>query len=376
MRMECHCYRPRYWRRVAVTLVSLVCVTNAQNTASFTDLVAKATQARETNDIAQSISLYQQALALNPKWSDGWWYLGLLEYQTNQYAQARDALANYLQTNPDAGPALALRGLCEFHTEDFGQSLKDIQHGLILGAANQPRNARILRYHEAVLLAYSGKFEEALSRYAYFAKAGISDPDVLLATGLAGLRIAMLPSKVPPEDQDFIAAVGQAAWTFMKGDQDGAQLAFQNLFQRFPTAAGLHYLYGFLLYPEDPGAAIVQFKQELDKFPTNSLASAMLAWAYLMRNEPSSALPFAQKAAEEAPSQAISLLVLGRALVDTGAIRDGIASLQKALVLEPDNLEIHIALAKAYSESGRRDDARRERQWCLRATSGMQHENP
>jgi Flp pilus assembly protein TadD len=91
----------------------------------------------------------------------------------------------------------------------------------------------------------------------------------------------------------------------------------------------------------------------------------MLAWTFLMQNNASGALPYARKAAAEEPSRASTQLVLGRSLSETGELKTGIEHLEKALQLEPGNLEIHLALARAYSAAGRKDDARRERLQCL-----------
>lgn len=56
--------------------------------------------------------------------------------------------------------------------------------------------------------------------------------------------------------------------------------------------------------------------------------------------------------------------------METGDLNGAMEHLQEALQLEPDNLETHLALAKAYSKSGRNDDARRERVLCLQLTKG------
>jgi Tfp pilus assembly protein PilF len=63
-------------------------------------------------------------------------------------------------------------------------------------------------------------------------------------------------------------------------------------------------------------------------------------------------------------------LVLGRALVETGDVAAGLPHLQTVLASDPQNLEAHLALAKAYSKLGKTDDARRERLQCL-AISGQ-----
>ena len=90
----------------------------------------------------------------------------------------------------------------------------------------------------------------------------------------------------------------------------------------------------------------------------------------LMRNAAAEALPYAQKAVAQKPELASAQLVLGRSLLETDDLDGGMEHLEKALQLEPDNLEIHLARAKAYSKSGRKEDARRERILCLQLASG------
>ena len=94
----------------------------------------------------------------------------------------------------------------------------------------------------------------------------------------------------------------------------------------------------------------------------------MLAWIPLMKNDGAEALPHARKAVADDPSLPSAQLVLGRALTETGNARDGIEHLEKTMQIQPDNLEVHLALAKAYSKSGRKEDARRERLLCLEMT--------
>ena len=68
---------------------------NAAIAKRFTDLVAQASAARMQNDVPRAIDLYSQALQQNPKWADGWWFLGSLQYGAGEYIPARDALSRY-----------------------------------------------------------------------------------------------------------------------------------------------------------------------------------------------------------------------------------------------------------------------------------------
>lgn len=353
-----------------LSLVALVptCFWAQEHPHGFDEIVAQAGSARDVNDIPRAIELYTQAVQLDPKWTDGWWFLGTLQYGTGAFAPAADAFSHFLALKPDAAPATAMRGLCEFETGDYLQSLNDIEHALSLGAANDPRNEQILRYHEALLQTRLGQFQAALTSYSFFAERKIANPDLLLAIGLAGLRMPLLPKDVSADQAALVSAAGDAALQFMEGDEKGAQQKFDALFQRFPKAQNAHYFYGYLMYTFDPDSALPLFEQELEVAPNNPNALIMLSWSLLMRNRAADALPYAKRAAEQEPQLAAAQLVDGRALLDTGDVAGGIEHLEQGLKLEPDNLEIHIALAKAYSKSGRSEDARRERMLCLQMT--------
>jgi tetratricopeptide (TPR) repeat protein len=363
---------PEIWASVALFMLFVIVgpapASARPNPAPFEDLALQASAAREQNNIPKAIELYGQAVQVNPKWQDGWWFLGLLNYGSDQYAASRDAFTHYIELTPNAGPAIALRGLCEFEMGEYGPSLQDIQHGLSLGAANQPRNSHILYYHEALLLTRAGAFDDALQKYGLLARDGVTNPELFVAIGLAGLRTPLFPKDLSASLQDLYQATGAATFHFMAGDEQAANQSFQELFQHFPTTVNTHYLYGYLLFAKDPEHAVSEFKRELEVEPSNAAAHSMLAWALLMRNNPSDALPYAEKAVSEQPGLPMAQLVLGRSSVESGDLKGGIVHLEKAMQLEPNNLEAHLALAKAYSKSGRKDDARRERLQCLQLT--------
>lgn len=357
------------------TLLAWSAQAPAQAQPDFNQLAAQANAARDSGNAAGAIRLYTQALVINPSWSEGWWYLGQLHYAANDYAEAADAFTHFLKLEPNAAPATALRGLCEFELGDYEPSLRDVQRALALGAADDSRNAQILRYHEALLLTRLGHFEEALGSFSYFAKQNISSDEIFVATGLAMLRLPLLPSDASAGQRDEAAAAGHAAFLLMSGDTQAAE-AFRQFFAQYPTAAGVHYAYGYLLYPTDQDAAIAEFQREIAVDPASPIAHTMLAWALLMENDPAAALPEAKKGAAAAPTLPLAQLSLGRALLETGDVKSSIPILESALALDPQNLEVHLALTRAYSEAGRAEDARRERLTCLHMTGSSSKPAP
>lgn len=336
--------------------------------SNFEEIVRQADDARERNEVASATTLYEQALGTKPDWAEGWWKLGMLRYGAGSYAESRDALNRFIALSPDAGPGYSVRGLCEFQTGEYAQSLQDLRRGLALGGITSDRNEQILRYHEAQLLTLDGDFEDALQEYRFFARQKIRNDEILMGLGLAGLRIPVLPKDLKADWHDLALAAGAAAFDAIAEDNDSANREFATLFQRYPKTASAHYLWGYLLFANDPDRAEAEFKRELDVNPQSVPSHVMLAWGELLRNEPSAALEDAKKAVAEDSTSPTALLVLGRALVETGDVKGGTQHLEEALKLSPDNLEIHFALARAYSKSGRKSEATRERELCLALT--------
>jgi tetratricopeptide (TPR) repeat protein len=350
-------------------LVSLPLIARSQTTDNFASLAASAETARQQGDVPVAIQLYKKVTEVNPSWSDGWWFLGILQYDANQYLPALDALNRYLQLTPNAAPALALKGLCEFNTGEYLQSFQDLELGVSRGAANQPRNAQIIFYHEALALMRLGRFEESLGKFTLLARQspdnGTDNQDLAIDIGLAGLRMNLLPKDVPVRQTQMLSSIGHAASLLMKQHYDGGRQAFQTLFAQYPQLPGLHYLYGYLIFATKPDEAVAQFEKELQISPRSANAHAMRAWALELQGDNTAALADAMKASVEDPLLSMAQLVYGRALVETGDIHAGLPHLENVLQTEPANLEAHLTLAKAYSKLGRSEDARRERLLCL-----------
>jgi tetratricopeptide (TPR) repeat protein len=341
---------------------------NQDNQADFKSIAQSAAAARDSNDAPYAILLYKQALKIDPSWAEGWWNLGILQYGANDYAPAIDAFSHLIELSPNAAPAIALRGLCEFEIGDYTHSLADLDHGIDMGAASDPHNAGILRYHDALLTAHAGYFDAALLKYAFFAHGPAASPEIVESVGMAGLYISAFPKEIPNDSpqHDLAMAAGGAALTFMSGDTEKGGQEFEALFQRFPSAPNAHYFYGYLLFSADPDKAIAELNRELEIAPKNPAAEALLGWALMIQGDPTAARPHGERAVAEAPQLVTAQLVFGRSLVETGDIPAGLEHLQRALELDPANPEVHLALVKAYSKSGRKQDAQRERLLSLK----------
>jgi tetratricopeptide (TPR) repeat protein len=338
----------------------------AQQGASFEELAARAATARDHGNASQAIDLYSQATQLKPDWQEGWWYLTLLQYDQNLYGGAIDSATHLLQLAPQAVPAMSLRGLSEFEIGDYTGSLRDLDTAVKHGAAQDPRNEPIVRYHLALVLTRASRFQDALDQYKVFAQKGAAaSPDMLVAVGLAGMRIPSLPGDIAPDSRQMIGEAGDALLAFLADRSIDADEKFRAAFAKYPSAPNLHLAYGFLLFSHDADLAAEQFKAEVAVAPQNTAARALLAYALVIAGRYAEALPEAEQVSAAASDMEMGQLALGRSLGETGQIDRGIDVLKKVIETDSDNLEAHIGLATLLGRAGKREEAYRERMLCL-----------
>jgi tetratricopeptide (TPR) repeat protein len=351
-----------------VSLLLLACLSSVaqaqQPSPQFDDLAARAAAARDGGNLSLAIDLYGQAERAKPDWAEGWFYLGMLQYSANAYPAAIDAFNHLLALQPGAPPGLALRGLCEFETGAYDDALRDLEQAVAKGAANQPRNEQILRYHLAELLTRDSRFQDALAQYQFFAAKNIQDEDVLVGLGLAGMRVPSLTKDVAASDRELYLLAGTAGYALLADNTQEADGLFRQLFVRYPATPNLHFFYGFLLFPHTPDLAIEQFKSEVAVAPGNVEAHAMLAFTLMIAGRYSEAQPEAELVVAKAPEMEMGQLALGRSLAEIGDVKRGTELLNQVLQADPDNLEAHLGMASIYSRTGRREDAYREHMVC------------
>ncbi|MGC2662430.1 MAG: tetratricopeptide repeat protein [Bryobacteraceae bacterium] len=331
---------------------------------SFDVLAQKAAAAREANDIPGAARFYGAAVALKPDWAEGWWYLGSLAYDADQYAAGQDALTHLVHLQ-DKAPAWSLLGLCEFETGAYALSLQHIQHALAMGDAVPPEMAPALRFHEAELLVKSGLFDQAMQKYMWFAHRGNPNAAIYPAIGLAALRTPILSKEIPADKQDLYSTAGATAFYWMATDFSQADAGFQTLLSRYPSAPNVHYFYGSYLLPSRPDQAMAEFMRELQLNPASADALAMVALEYLQHDDEYEALTYATKSVDGPSPPPLAHYIYGLLLTRTGRVHQGVEHLEQAEKLDPANLEYHIALAGGYSKLGRSEDSRRERQLTI-----------
>lgn len=327
----------------------------------FDALLKAATEARQAERWEQAVELYGKLVKLKPDYVEGYWYQGTAYYSLDDYANCRPAFLKVTRLAPKNGAAHAFLGLCEFGQKEYDRSLQHLLESRNLGLGDVPDLGKVARYHAAVLMTRTEQYEQALETLGEFASEGDDNPRVIEAMGIATLRLPMLPIELPPDRREMVLMAGRASYMMAMRNSVGADAAFKALVSRYPETPHVHYAYGVFLLSEQPDPALEEFKRELAIQPAHPWSLMQMAYEYLKRGEPATALPFAKQAVEAAPKAFPARKALGQALLETGEIDGAIRELETGIELAPQSPGLHFTLARAYQRAGRQDDAERER---------------
>jgi predicted Zn-dependent protease len=328
---------------------------------SFEETARRATEAWAAGRSDEALALVRAGVALNPLWREGWWLLGLIHTEADRFAEAREALLRLVSLEPDAGPAWALLGLCEYRLQDYERALAHLWKGTTLGKFDDEALHRESQLHFALLLMRNGDFGAASKPLARVVARSHTEPRLQIPCGLFALRRPLLPEEVRPEDRDLVATAGRAGCAALALSADEARAGFEDLIARYPTARGVHLAYGLFLRREALPGALAMLQQEVRLYPDQAEVQAEIAFEILERGTPAEALVPALAAVRLSPGSGESHLALGRALAATGAIEESLVELEQAARLSPESRGVYLALAQAYASAGRTGDVERAR---------------
>ena len=344
----------------------------------FKRLAAEANAAREAGRLDEAAELYRRALRERPRWDEGWWYLATLLYDRDRYAEAADAFARVAELQPKVGGPVAMLALCEFRLGRYDEAFRHIQQARHLGIVENPELVRVLRYHESLLLLLRGEFEIAQQNLDAMAFEGMESEGLIMALGLAVLRVPSLPSQVTPSsrDHELIRRAGWAAFQSARRNTADAQREFERLAADFPKTPNVHYAVGrYMLAHRDDEGALAAFHRELENSPNSAMARLQIAYVRLKNKEAAAGLPYAEEAVRLNQRAPMGHYLLGRILFDTGDNARAIAELETARQLAPEEPKVHFALSRAYAKANRKADAERARETFMRLNKQIEEAN-
>ena len=334
---------------------------------SFNTLAAQAEQASQQNRLDDAVSLYRKALALKPSWSEGWWSLGTIQYDRNNFKSAAVAFQHASTLEPKKGSPRIMLGLCEFELGLDDAALKHIEEGKKLGLNPDPQFQQVMLYHEGVLLSRKGRFNAAGEVFAQLSKSGVHSEQLTLCLGMASLQIR--PKDLPQENtpgHEVVRRAGEAEELVATGKFDDARQAYSRLVNDYPDYPKIRYAHGQLLLElGDVEDAVTAFQQEIKNSPQSVPARLQIA-AARYQSDSAAGLPYAQEAVKLAPQLPFAHYLYGLLLLDTGDFQQAIPHLELAAKGLTSESGIYFALGQAYAKAARKEDAARARATFLR----------
>jgi tetratricopeptide (TPR) repeat protein len=353
-------------RRVLLIVSVAACAAGQQPSAesrrSLDQLLQAAGKARDENRVDEAIRLFRRALTEQPESEQALWYLGTLLYEKQQYPEAREVLRHFVTIRPDAGPAWAVLGLSEFRLRAYPRALDLLQRAMALGMGDRKDLVQAVFYDVAVLLTRAERFDDSMDMLLKMLASGPPDPALVEPAGLAGLRLPLLPTEVPPDRRDLVNLAGRAVLAVQTQHYEQAESEFKRLVSAYPNEPGVHFLYGAYLTQLHPAESVPEFERELQISPSHVLARIRLAEHLIAQRDFDRALALARQAIKLDPKRASAHMLAGEALLAAGNAADGLKELEAARDIDPGVSRTHWDLLRAYAAAGRKEDAEREKQ--------------
>jgi tetratricopeptide (TPR) repeat protein len=293
--------------------------------------------------------------------AEGWWYQGLNYYDLDRYPECEAAFEKLVRLDEKNGPAWAFFGLCTFRNGDYKRAFAQLVQAQKHGLPTASELEKVAREHYTMLAVKLGQFEYATILLAQLARVFPDTPMLTEMSGLASLRMALLPLEVKPGEREPVALAGMASIKAWQRLPEQAKPVAEQLLERFPEFPNVHYVAGWVFLQNQDPRALDEFKQEIARDPKHVPARLQLAGEYLMRGEVEAGLRYAKEAIELAPGEFMAHNLLGRLYLKAGDARQAIEPLETAIRLAPASAESHFALANAYQKVGRMSEAARHR---------------
>jgi len=334
----------------------------AASRQSFDQLLQAAEKARDESRDDEAIRLFRRAVSEQPESEQALWYLATMLYEKQRYSDARDVLRQFVTLRPDAGPAWALLGFSEFQLRAYPHALDHLQRAMANGMGDRKELIQSVFYNVVVLLTRFERYDDSIDMLQRMLANGAADPALAEPAGLAGLRLPLLPSEVPPDRRELVHLAGRAMLDEQTQHYEDAESGFKQLVALYPNEPGVHYIYGAHLAQLHPNESVAEFERELEISPSHVLAHVRLAEQLISQRDFDRGLRLAQQAIKLDPKRASAHMLAGEAFVAKGNAGDGIKELETARTIDSTVVRAHWDLLRAYLAAGRKQDADREKQ--------------
>lgn len=340
--------------------------------SEVSQLKREAEKADAAGNTDRALTLYADALARAPEWTEGWWKYGGLLYEGRRFSDSAQAFGRLVRLAPENPRGFALLGLCEYEEQDWENATVHLQRALAARGRPPEPILQAAAYHLGLVFMRRSKGAAALLVFKHLFYQKPDYPGLPIALGAAELNLEEIP-KADSAVAGAVSIAGQAAIAIFEDRKNDADQAFRTLLAQFPNQPYVHLDYGVFLESQhrDEEAAAV-FLAEAKTNPGDATAWLWLGRIALDREDTVEARADALRARALDPSDPLSYLIEGRCNMLQRQWEQALGPLREAEKRAPESSEVHYALASVYSALNHRTEANQERQLFLQTTKGEQ----
>ncbi len=349
-------------------------VTQEDKQQEFAAHIQKARGYLDKKQPALAIPEFEAAVAIDPENVDAQANLGVLLFFQGKAADSiphfRVALAAHklAGTRDERQPGLAkiqgLLGMAESRTLDFTDARTDMEAAF--SSLDDPRFQLQLGLELVGLDTESGDLDKAAAVIAQLRKADPDNVEVLYASyrtysDLAGESMLALSLAAPDSAQMHQLLAHE---DIRQGNTNGAIGQYRKAIAINPHLPGIHFELAELLHTSTDETVKKEAEKEyhaaLLENPQNEKSILRLAEIDWRKGNIEQSYEEYTKAVVLQPDDADAKLGLAKTLTDMNQADKALPLLEDAVRLEPTNATAHFRLATLYRKIGRVDDAKRE----------------
>jgi len=325
----------------------------------------RAQEALQARRGAVAAEEFREILRLDPQNGSAHANLGLIAFAEKDYAQASQEFRAALKLQPSLSNATAYLGMTELRLGNRAEARRLLEEAF---KRLQDANLRSQAGMDLITLYYgSGDLDRAVDTLRILLRTRPPAPAVLYTayrtySDLAARSLSEL-AQAAPDSAQMHQVLAQALAS--QDDFPGAIAQYRKALEIDPQLAGIHYELGQMILSnsqEEPARreAEKEFQSALASEANNAYAEYMLGEIEWLRSKPAEALGHYTRALELQPDFVEAHIAAGKALTSLGRPTEALSHLLEAARIDPRNEVTHYRLAQAYRKLGRGQDADRE----------------
>jgi tetratricopeptide (TPR) repeat protein len=334
---------------------------NDEVTPEVQQLYAQAKAAQQRGDSAEAIEKYRAMIKQAPHLAAAYNNLGMLYFNSHDYAHAAEVLNRGLELHPDMPTASAMLGMSYFQ---LGADEK--AEPLLRAALKANPTDNTIEMMLAHILINLRKYTEAASYLNNFLERNPKDQQAWYMLGKTYLQMSGDALKKVDEIDPNSVVAHEVAGEIDESmhNYDVALVEYQKAIDMAPQQPGthMHMANAYWLIGKWESAQ-TEFKAELANDPNNCTARWKLANAMLEANDSNDeAMAQLNQSIDRCPLLMQARVDRARALIRLGKQSNALPDLQMAVKDSPTEPTIHFLLANVYRSQGKSADAQQEMQ--------------